>query len=375
MFIHFGLYSLPARGEWILYQEQIPPQEYNRLAEKFNPTRYRPEEWADLARKAGMKYMVMGTKHHDGFALFDSKVSNFTSVKTAAQRDLIADYVKACRKAGLKVGLYFSLPDWQWPAFFKGPKKDPKGWEQYRRFVHAQVRELCTQYGKIDLLWYDTMTPNTQKAPYTAEDWGAREMNAMVRRHQPHIIINNRSGLPEDYDTPEQRVVASKPGRPWEACMTMNWHWGYFKHDDLWKPVREIVHHLTACAFQDGNYLLNIGPRPDGSIPQPNVTRLTETGQWLKRNGDAIYGAGRCDFPGATYGVATARGKRIYMIVHWWPGRELKVPEACVDVKSAWILSTRQKVRFERRGQDLFFYDLPARPPDPIGTVIALEIH
>ncbi|MBC7236076.1 MAG: alpha-L-fucosidase, partial [Chloroflexi bacterium] len=283
MFIHWGVYAIPARGEWVMYQEHIPHQEYAPLAKQFSPTHYDPDEWVRLAKSAGMKYMVMTTRHHDGFSLFDSQVSDFTAPKTAAKRDLIREYVEACHRGGMRVGFYYSLLDWRYPAYFRGPKADPEGWKELVDYVHAQVRELCSNYGRIDILWYDGGWP------YTAEDWRSAELNAMVRELQPEIIINNRSQLPEDFDTPEQHVRASEPGRPWEACMTLNDSWGYNQADDNWKTPKQVLMYLVRCAHGGGNFLLNVGPQPDGAIPKESVRILETVGRWLERNGGSIY--------------------------------------------------------------------------------------
>jgi len=372
MFIHWGIYSIPGRGEWVMLNENIPAVEYNRFAGQFNPHRYCPEEWVALAKAAGMKYMVMSAKHHDGFALFDSKVSNFTSLKTAARRDLVAEYVKACRKGGLKAGLYFSLPDWQWPAFFRGKKKDPAGWARFIAYVHSQVRELCTNYGKIDILWYDYMAAPGRSRD-TAEDWDAKKMNAMVRRLQPNILINDRSGLPEDFDTPEQRISASDAGRMWESCMTMNTQWGYFPADTLYKPAKELIHKLTACATGGGNLLLNVGPKPNGTIPAPQIERLKEIGKWLYVNGESIYGTKRSSFNTGTSGCASEGKNCTYVYVHWWPGKTLVLPSVKEKIKSAYILSTKRKLSFERKGERIILKNLPEKPPDKLTTVIVLK--
>ncbi|MBS7609484.1 alpha-L-fucosidase [Candidatus Bathyarchaeota archaeon] len=206
MFIHWGLYSLLGRGEWVMYLEQMPASEYAKLSRKFNPTKFKAEEWVLYAREARMRYMVLTSRHHDGFSLFDSKVSDYTAPKTAAGRDLVEEFIKACHKAGMRVGLYYSLLDWRWPAYWNGPKKDPEGWSNFLEYVHIQVEEICSNYGRLDILWYDGAWP------YAPEDWKSAELNAKVRKLQPEILINNRSRLPEDFDTPEQYIRARRRG-------------------------------------------------------------------------------------------------------------------------------------------------------------------
>jgi len=301
MFIHWGVYSIPARGEWVMYQEHIPADEYARLSKRFGPKKYDPDEWVALAKQAGMKYMVMTSRHHDGFSLFHTQVSDFSAPKTAAKRDLIREYVEACHRGGMRVGFYYSLLDWRYPAYFRGPKGDPQGWQELVDYVHAQVRELCTNYGKIDLLWYDGGWP------YTAEDWRSKELNAMVRGLQPAIIINNRSQLPEDYDTPEQHIRASEAGRAWESCMTLNDSWGYNAADDNWKTAKQVLKNLLTCVSSGGNLLLNVGPKPDGTIPKESVDVLRKVGRWLRRNGGSVYGTERSPFGGTSTGLTTLK--------------------------------------------------------------------
>ena len=221
-----------------MLKERIPKAEYAKLADRFRPGKFDAHEWVKIAREAGMRYMVLTTRHHDGFSLFDSQVSDFTSVKTAAKRDFIGEYVEACRNAGMPVGFYYSLLDWRWPAYWDGPKKDPEGWKEVRDYVHSQVRELMTNYGKIDILWYDGSWP------HSAEDWEAQKLNEMVRSLQPGIIINNRSGIPGDLETPEQRIQGHE--RPWETCMTMDdlW-WGYHPGDANVKSPTQLVRTLV----------------------------------------------------------------------------------------------------------------------------------
>ncbi|MEM2443621.1 MAG: alpha-L-fucosidase, partial [Candidatus Bathyarchaeia archaeon] len=320
MFIHWGLYAIPARGEWVMFFERIPKSEYAKLARRFNPRRFDADEWVTLAKEAGMRYMVLTTRHHDGFCLWDSQVSDFTSVKaTPAKRDFIAEYVEACRRAGMRIGFYYSLLDWRWPEYWDGPAKNPEGWARLRDYVHAQVRELMTNYGKIDILWYDGAWP------YKAEDWQSERLNAMVRSLQPNIIINNRSGLPEDFETPEQHIRYHE--RPWESCMTIDesW-WGYHAGDRHLKSTLEIVRLLVRCVAGNGNLLLNVGPRADGSIPEAYKRRLRAVGEWLKRNGESIYGAGAAPFRAAHLGHVTAKGNKVYVHVFYWPGKS----EICI---------------------------------------------
>jgi len=369
MFIHWGVYSILARGEWVRLIERIPSAEYEKLAWRFNPKNYHPEKWVELAQQAGMKYMVLTTRHHDGFSLFDSEVSDFTAPKTAAKRDLVVEYVEACRRKGMRIGFYYSLLDWRYPAYFAGPKKDPDGWASFLKYVLAQVREICTNYGRIDVLWYDGGWP------WSAEDWQSSRLNAMVRKLQPDIVINNRSMLPEDFDTPEQHITApSDPKRMWESCMTINDNWGYSAADRNWKSVRQLIHNLVHCTGGGGNYLLNVGPRADGTIPLPSVRRLKKIGTWMRANGESIYRSERCPFGGGMIGPTTAGGNRVYLHIFRWPDRKASV--ACVKNKvlSAHILATGQEVKVAQQEDRVFLSDMPRKAPDPYDSVIAMEL-
>jgi len=274
MFIHFGLYSQHQRHEWAMETEAIPIGEYLPLAKQFNPKPGFARAWAKLAKAAGMKYMVMTTKHHEGFCNFDTKLTDYCATKQGPKRDLVREYVEAARAEGLHVGLYYSLMDWHHPDGAKC-KTDEAARRRFVDYIHGQVNELMSNYGKIDILWYDVPWP------LDAKGWESVEMNKMVRKLQPDIIINNRSKIPEDFDTPEQRIVASAD-RPWESCMTMNDSWGYHAADDGWKSPKTIIRNLITCARDGGNYLLNIGPKPDGSIPEQSIAVLSEVGRWME---------------------------------------------------------------------------------------------
>jgi len=368
MFIHWGLYAIPAHGEWVMYCERIPKNEYARLAQKFNPKRFDADKWVALAKEAGAKYMVLTTRHHDGFCLWDSEVSDFTSIKTAAKRDFVAEYVEACRKAGMRVGFYYSLLDWRWPAYWEGPDKNPEGWKEFRNYVHTQVRELMSKYGKIDVLWYDGGWPRSPDA------WQSEQLNSMVRNLQPDIIINNRSGLPEDFDTPEQRIEGSN--RPWESCMTIDdlW-WGYHPGDPNLKSPMQLVRNLVKCVAGNGNFLLNVGPKADGTIPVEQAIRMRVIGRWLRRNGESIYGAGSAPFPQPHLGQVTLKRDRVYVHVMCWPGREMCVTGINNRVLKTYMLATGKRLPFEQKEDRLFIRGLPLRSPDPIATVVVLEIE
>ncbi len=285
MFVHWGLYSQLGRHEWVQNNEQIPKDEYAQLANTFKPKPNCIRSWAKLAKKAGMKYMVLTTKHHEGYCLWDSAVCDFNAVKTGPKRDLIAEYVAACRAEGLKVGFYYSLMDWYHPDGYRCVKSEPAR-KRFVEYTHSLVRELMTHYGKIDILWYDG------DYPLEADKWESRKLNRMVRKLQPDIIINNRSRVPEDYKTPEEEIVPADEGRAWEACMTFNGSWGYSDTaDEEWLSARDVVKMLRKCVAGGGNLLLNIGPKPDGSLPRQAVERLTKVGKWIDTYGKkCVYG-------------------------------------------------------------------------------------
>jgi alpha-L-fucosidase len=365
MFIHWGLYSVLGRHEWAMENEGIPVPEYEQLAKQFTPRPNAAREWAKLARRAGMKYMVMTTKHHEGFCLFNTKLTDYCAPKQACGRDLVKEFVDAARGEGMRVGFYYSLMDWHHPDGARCAS-DEAARRRFVDYIHGQVRELCTNYGKLDILWYDVAWP------LDADGWESVKMNQMVRELQPDIIINNRSKVPEDFDTPEQRIQASR-GRAWEACMTMNDSWGYQRADDNWKSPKTIVRNLVTCARDGGNYLLNIGPKPDGSVPEESVRILSDVGRWMDRNGVAIYGADPCEVKRSSYINFSRKGNTLYLHVYYWPGSTVAVGGLQTKVKSARLLASGKPVEVKQDEFRVQFTGLPANAPDTPVTVIAAE--
>jgi alpha-L-fucosidase len=365
MFIHWGLYSVLGRHEWVMENEGIPVTEYAPLAKRFNPKPNAARAWAALARQAGQKYMVMTTKHHEGFCLWDSKLTSYCAAKQAAGRDLVREYVDAARSEGMRVGFYYSLMDWHHPDGARCAN-DEAARQRFVEYTHGLIRELMTNYGKIDVLWYDV------RWPLNADQWESDKMNRMVFELQPDIIVNNRNGLPGDFATPEQRIEAAKTGA-WETCMTLNDSWGYQHADDNWKTPKQIIRNLISCVRDEGNYLLNIGPRPDGSIPEDSVRVLTEVGQWLAKNGDSIYQSETCEVRRSNYASFTRKGNTLYVHVHYWPGDVVAFSGLKTSVKSAKLLAGGKKVEFEQDPYRVRLTGLPVQPPDHPVTTIAIE--
>ena len=369
MFIHWGLYSVLARHEWVMEMEGIPVSEYEPLAKQFKPRPNAARDWARLAKRAGLKYMVMTTKHHEGFCLFDTKTTNFCAPKQAAGRDLVKEYVEAVRAEGLRVGFYYSLMDWHHPDGARC-KTDEAARRRFVDYIHTQIRELLTNYGKIDILWYDVPWPLDTKG------WESEKMNQMVFQLQPDIIVNNRNDPNKqmgDFSTPEQRIEAAEAGRAWEACMTMNDSWGYHAADDGWKTPKQVIRNLITCAHDGGNYLINIGPKADGSIPTESIGILNTVGAWMDKNGSALYGADHCQPTRCRFGSFSRKGNMLYLHVHYWPGETVAFAGLLNKVKSAKLLATGQTIKFDQDEYRVRFTGLPAKAPDTPITTIAIE--
>ena len=373
MFIHWGLYAQLGRHEWVMNRERIPVEEYAKLADTWVPKARPAREWARLAKAAGMKYMVMTTKHHEGFCLWDTAQTDYNAVRRGPGRDLVREYVEACREFGLKIGFYHSLMDWHHPDGARCAT-DEAARRRFLDYLQGCARELCTHYGKIDIFWHDVSWPLP-----TPEAWESVRMNAMIRELQPHILINNRSKLDEDFGTPEEHVTAAEAGRAWEACMTFNGSWGYMPISPDWRSVREVIGMLRTAAAGQGNLLLNIGPAPDGSVPPEAVERLEAVGKWVAQNGEAMYGAvdraGRDRMEWMPTGGWTILGNTAYFWCTRWPGETLVIGGLRTKVEKASILATGQPVAVEQSENRLVLSGLPAENPDEIAgvTVIKLE--
>lgn len=366
MFIHWGLYSIVGRHEWVMEMEGIPAQEYEKLAAQFKPKQGFAREWARLAKRAGQKYMVMTTKHHEGFCHFDTKTTNFCAPKQAAGRDLVKEFVEAARAEGLRVGFYYSLMDWHHPDGARCAD-DEAARRRFVDYIHTHIRELLTNYGKIDILWYDVSWP------LDAKGWESDKMNKMVFELQPDIIVNNRNKLPGDFATPEQRIEAAEAGRAWEACMTLNDSWGFHRADDAWKTPKQVVRNLITCARDGGNYLLNIGPTADGSIPPETTEIFTKVGDWMSKNNEAIHDADKCQMTRSRNGSFTRKGNTLYFHVHHYPGSSVAFAGLMTKAKSARLLSNGQKVDFTQDAYSIRFTGLPEKAPDSPITTIAIE--
>jgi alpha-L-fucosidase len=373
MFVHFGLYSQLGRHEWVMNRERIPVKEYEKLARTFNPKPGCPREWARLARKAGMNYMVMTAKHLEGFCLWDSKQSDYNAVRLGPHRDIVAEYVAACREFGLKCGLYYSLMDWRHPDGHRCAR-DEKARRRFCDYTYALVQELMSNYGKIDVLWYDGGWALSEP-----DRWESAKLNAMARRLQPDILINDRLNAGGDFGTPEEHVTAAKAGRSWEACMTFNGSWGW-RPTPLadWLPARKVVTMLKEVTAGQGNLLLNIGPRPDGSVPPEAVERLTTVGQWTRKYGEAIYG--QVDRPEnlefwSGCGTWTRKGKDCYFWVYNWPGETLAIGGIRAKVKSVRLMPEGRTLRFKQEHRRLLVKGLPKTCPDKAVEIGMLKIN
>lgn len=389
MFIHWGVYAVPAGtykgrriggiGEWIMYSAKIPVAEYRAFAREFNPVRYDPAAWAALARRAGMRYIVITSKHHDGFALFPSAVTDWdVADATPYGKDLLGPLAEAARKEGLRFGLYYSqAQDWTHPGGAKMNMKDGEGWDEahkgsfdeyLRKIAVPQTREILERY-RPDILWWDTPCLMTRERAKPLHD---------LLTLRPGIVTNNRlgGGFPGDTETPEQHIPATGyKDRDWETCMTMNDTWGFKSYDQNWKSVQTLIRNLVDIVSKGGNYLLNVGPTAEGEIPAPSVERLEGVGKWMAAHGEAIYGASASPFARQLpWGRCTRKeGKLFFHVFSWPPDGVLRIPLRN-RVKRAALL-TGGAVLQVSAGEEGIAVKLPPEPPDPVASVVALEIE
>ncbi|MBL8064524.1 MAG: alpha-L-fucosidase [Chthonomonadaceae bacterium] len=374
MFIHWGTYSVlegawngqDRYGEWIRDSARIPIDDYNKVKDKFNPVKFNAKDWAHMAKEAGMRYVVITSKHHEGFAMFDSKYSDYDIMATPFKRDILKELSNAVRAEGLQMCWYHSIMDWHNPDYLpRRPWENrPVGdadMDRYVKFLRNQVTELLTNYGPIGLMWFDGEWESTWNHAY------GQALYNLCRKLQPNVIVNNRvdvgrggmgglsdAGFAGDYGTPEQEVPATGiPGVDWETCMTMNDNWGYNRVDKNYKSTTQLIQLLCDIVSKGGNYLLNIGPQPNGEFPPESVQRLKEIGDWMAVNGESIYGTSPSSFKSLPWGRSTTKGNRIYLQIFDWPASgELVVPGLGNSVKKVKLLGSRQSLRAKRAGPD-----------------------
>jgi alpha-L-fucosidase len=365
MFIHWGIYALPARHEWIKNREQIADADYQRYFDHFDPDLYDPAAWAREARAAGMKYAVITTKHHDGFCLWDSALTDYKAPNTPAGRDLLRPFVDAFRAEGLRIGFYHSLIDWHHPEFpIDGlhPQRDDEAFRatqhgrdirKYAEYLHGQVRELLTQYGKIDIIWYDFSYSGRDwgwSRGKGKDDWQSERLLALTRELQPGIIVNDRLEIGGDLKTPEQyqpRARMEVDGWPvvWEACQTLNGSWGYDRDNLDWKSTDLLVRMLVDNVAKDGNLLLNVGPNARGEFEPRAVERLHGIGEWTRLHGRAIYGCGPSDFVAPPDCRYTQRGDRLYLHLFAWPFRHVHLDGLAGRVAYTQLLNDGSEIK------------------------------
>jgi len=409
MFIHWGLYTLPARHEWVKNRERITDEEYQKYFDHFNPDLYDPQAWARAAKEAGMKYFVITTKHHEGFCLWDSKYTDYKVTNTPYGKDLLRPMVEGFREEGLRVGFYHSLIDWHHPEFpvdrlhpmrdnaeFREKNKD-REIKKYAEYLHAQVRELLTEFGQIDVLFLDFSYPGEDGKG--REDWQSEKLIKMVRELQPHILINDRADLLDtdwgwDFRTPEQVVVREWPkvdGQRvlWETCQTFSGSWGYHRDEATWKSVEQLVQMLIDTVSKGGNLLLNVGPTARGEFDERAMDRLSGIGKWMKQHGRCIYGCTQApeEFKAPqdcrlTYNPDT---KRLYAHLFAWPFRALHLDGLAGKVEYAQLLNDASEIRFtidplgllrwEGAAGDTITLKLPVQKPNVTVPVIELFLE
>ena len=405
MFIHWGLYALPARHEWVRNYEHITNEEYEKYFGLFNPDLYDPKTWAKKAKAAGMKYAVLTTKHHEGFCLFDSKYTDYKAPNTPAGRDLVKEYVEAFRAEGIKIGFYYSLIDWHHPDYLidnyhpQAPKdrsdtafarlNKGRDWAKYKQYLKNQITELLTNYGKIDVLWLDFSFPDKKGHGKGHEDWGSEDLLKTIRKLQPGIIVDNRLDLGEysdgaDFETPEQvspKELEKFRGKTWETCQTFSGSWGYHRDEHSWKTHRQLLDLLITSVANGGNLILNVGPTARGEFDYRANRALDSVSYWMHANNKAIYG---CTFAPAefkapdntrlTYNPLT---KRLFVHLFEYPGGSVTLPGFKSKVRYAQFLHDNSELIIEKDkgGTDDLVIRLPETKPPYEVPVIELVLQ
>lgn len=404
LFIHWGLYAIPAgewknnydHGEWIRTTAQIPLEEYDKFLSRFNPVKFNAEEWVKTAKDAGMKYIVITSKHHDGFCLFDSRYTDFDVMSTPFKRDIMKELADAAHKEGVKICWYHSIMDWHHPDYLprrEWEKDRPVAGADFKKYVEHlknQLKELVTKYGDIGILWFDGEWETTWNHKL------GKDLYNYVRSLQPAIIINNRvdvgrsgmQGLTKkgeyvgDYGTPEQEIPATGlPGVDWETCMTMNNHWGYNKNDAEWKSEEDLIRKLADIASKGGNFLLNVGPTSEGLFPKESIERLNAIGRWMKIYGESIYKTSASPFKALNWGRCTQKQieggiTRLYLHVFDWPEEgKLKIPGIFNKPVQAYLLNNNGDKLKTNREEDAIIIEIPKQAPDKINSVVVLDIE
>ena len=405
LFIHWGLYAIPAGewegkripgiGEWIMERAKIPVSEYEKLAGQFNPVKFNAEQWVQMAKNAGMKYIVITSKHHDGFCLWDSKVTDYDIMDaTPFKRDILKELSQACKKHGIRLCFYHSIMDWHhpdaqapfYPNYNDRKLSNPNFARYVEDYMKPQLKELIKNYSPLGVLWFD----GEWVGDWT-EELG-KDMFDYLLVLQPDIIVNNRVGKGRkglmgfsdsekplgDFGTPEQQIPAKGlPGADWESCMTMNDTWGYKSYDDNWKSTEDMLRKLADIASKGGNFLMNVGPTAEGLIPEPSVERLAAMGEWIKVNGESIYGTSASPIGEVPWGRCTAKPGKLYLHVFDWPtNSKLEVPGLKKTVAKAYLLADKKRTGLDvtQKGEETLVVTVPGEAPDKINTVIVLEI-
>jgi alpha-L-fucosidase len=390
LFVHWGIYSQLADGEWVMNNRQIPAADYERIAASFNPVRFDAEQWVRLVKEAGMRYITITSKHHDGFAMFDSKVSDWDIVdRTPYKKDVLKQLAEATRRHGVKLFFYYSQLDWHHPDYYplgrtgRTAGRPEKGeWTRYLDYMDAQLQELLTNYGDIGGIWFDGWWDKP------GADWRLDRTYGLIHRLQPAALVganHHRRPFPgEDFQMWEKDLPGGNTAGfnadaeigdlPLETCDTINGAWGFNINDRRYKSTRDLVHYLARAAGHDANFLLNVGPMPDGTIQPEFTTRLREMGKWLEVNGASIYGTRGGPVPPRDWGATTRRGDRIYVHVLDWPDPTLLVPPLGARVRAARLLRDGSAVEFVQHDLGVLL-KLPLDRRDPLNTVVELEME